>query len=109
MHESESVMGNRAWEKWTRTPQPATSILAFSVAACSSRSWHGTVRWEQFQRIKNSSRCFDQSCITPIKSCRLSPYCESTSDEPSAGNLHAGFCGSRGRVTASGHPVGDQR
>src|ERR1035441_7456568 len=27
----------------------------------------------------------------------------------SAGNLHAGFCGSRGRVTASGHPVGAQK
>jgi hypothetical protein len=32
--------------------------------------------------------------------------CKSTSEERSAGNLHAMFCGSRRRVTASGHPVG---
>jgi hypothetical protein len=50
-------------------------------------------------------RCFEQSCMTPTESCRLLPYCESTSVEPSAGNLHAGFCGSRRRVTASGRPV----
>ena len=48
----------------------------------------------------------DQSCITLIECCSLSPYCESTSEEPSAGNLHAGFCGSRRWATASGHPVG---
>ena len=28
--------------------------------------------------------------------CKLSPRCEATSDERSAGNLHATFCGSRG-------------
>jgi len=33
------------------------------------------------------------------------PCCETTLDERSAGNLHATFCGSRRRVTASGHPV----
>jgi hypothetical protein len=43
------------------------------------------------------------------RSYKLSPYCESTSDEPSAGNLHAGFCGSRRWVTASGDPVGTRR
>jgi hypothetical protein len=58
---------------------------------------------------RNSFRCFDQSCITPTENCRLSPYCESTSVEPGAGNLHAGFCGSRRRLTASGHPVGGQQ
>ncbi len=31
--------------------------------------------------------------------------CESLSEERSAGNPHATFCGSRRRVTASGHPV----
>ncbi|MFZ1143102.1 MAG: hypothetical protein WAN76_28310, partial [Candidatus Sulfotelmatobacter sp.] len=30
------------------------------------------------------------------RSCKLSPRCEATSDERSAGNLHATFCGSRG-------------
>jgi hypothetical protein len=34
-----------------------------------------------------------------------SPRCEATSDERSAGNLHATFCGSRGLVTAPGPPV----
>jgi hypothetical protein len=55
---------------------------------------------------KNSSHCFDESCIFLTRSYKLSPYCESTSDEPSAGNPHAGFCGSRRWVTASGDPVG---
>ena len=32
--------------------------------------------------------------------------CEPTPEERSAGNPHATFCGSRGRVTASGDPVG---
>jgi Cys/Met metabolism PLP-dependent enzyme len=32
--------------------------------------------------------------------------CESSSEERSAGNLHATFCGNRGRATASGDPVG---
>jgi predicted DCC family thiol-disulfide oxidoreductase YuxK len=72
------------------------------------RSWPGAIRWEQFQRIKNRFHCFDQSCISPTGRCRLSPYREPTSDEPSAGNPHAGFCGSRRWVTTSGHPVGDQ-
>ena len=50
---------------------------------------------------KNNSRCCDQSCPFLIRSYKLSPYCESTSDEPSVGNLHAGFCESRRWVTAS--------
>jgi hypothetical protein len=33
---------------------------------------------------------------------------KSPSDERSAGNPHATFCGSRERVTAPGHPVGAQ-
>jgi transposase len=41
-------------------------------------------------------RCCDQSCISLTRSCKLSPRCEATSDERSAGNLHATFCGSRG-------------
>ena len=32
--------------------------------------------------------------------------CESSSEERSAGNPHATFCGNRGRATASGDPVG---
>lgn len=74
----------------------------------SSRSWYGMVG----SNSNGSSRsvlCLGQSCISLTRSCKLSPYCESSSDEPGAGNPHAGFCGSWRRVTASGHPVGDQR
>jgi hypothetical protein len=46
---------------------------------------------------RKSFHCFDQSCITLIESCRLSPCCESTSDAPSAGILHAGFWGAGDR------------
>ena len=52
-----------------------------------------------------SSRCLNRSSTSLTRSYRPSPNCESTSDEPSAGNPHAGFCGSRRRVTASGHSV----
>jgi hypothetical protein len=31
--------------------------------------------------------------------------CEAPAEERGAGNLHATFCGNRGRVTASGDPV----
>jgi 2-deoxy-D-gluconate 3-dehydrogenase len=54
---------------------------------------------------KNSSLCCDQGCISPIGICELSPRCEATSEERSAGNPHATFCGSRRWATASGHPV----
>src|ERR1700726_1402086 len=35
-----------------------------------------------------------------------SESCEPTAEERGAGNPHATFCGSRGRATASGDPVG---
>jgi hypothetical protein len=54
---------------------------------------------------KNSSLCCDQGCIFPTGICQPSPRCEATSEERSAGNPHATFCGSRGWATASGHPV----
>jgi len=44
-------------------------------------------------------RC-DQSCISLMRSYRLWPCCKVTSDESSAGNPHAAFCGSRERATA---------
>jgi hypothetical protein len=50
-------------------------------------------------------RSCDQSCTFPIGSYKLSQCCESSSEERSAGNLHATFCGNRGRATASGDPV----
>src|SRR6185437_8321418 len=51
-------------------------------------------------------RSCDQSCTFPIGSYKLSQGCEPSSEERSAGNLHATFCGNRGRATASGDPVG---
>ena len=59
--------------------------------------------------VKGGFRYCDQSCISPIGSCKLSRCCESTSEERSAGNPHATFCGNRRRVTASGDPVGKPR
>src|SRR6202030_463610 len=57
-------------------------------------------------RSNSGNRSCDQSCTFPIGSYKLSQCCESSSEERSAGNLHATFCGNRGRATASGDPVG---
>src|SRR5215471_6761777 len=59
-----------------------------------------------FSGLRNSFHCCDPSCISPTRSCKRSPYCEATSEERSAGNPHATFCGSRRWATTSGHPVG---
>jgi hypothetical protein len=75
----------------------------------SSRSWQGKVWWKRFQQIKERFRCCDQSCISLTRSCKLSPRCETTSDERSAGNLHATFCGSRGAGDRPRPPGGDQQ
>ena len=40
---------------------------------------------------------------------RCAVKCQSPSDERSAGDPHATFCGSRERVTAPGHPVRGQQ
>ena len=75
----------------------------------SSRSWDGAIRGSNSSESGNSSLCYDQSCISPTGNCKLSPYCKATSEERSAANPHATFCGSRRRATASGHPVGAQK
>src|ERR1700726_4166752 len=56
-------------------------------------------------RSNSGNRSCDQSCTSPIGSYKLSQGCEPSSEERSAGNLHATFCGNRGRATASGDPV----
>ena len=56
-------------------------------------------------RSRRYLRYCDQGCISHTGSCKLSPRCEPTSEERSAGNPHATFHGSRRRVTASGDPV----
>ena len=56
-------------------------------------------------RSNSGRRYSDPNCVSPTGSCRHSRCCESTAEEPGAGNLHAGFCGNGGRVTASRDPV----
>src|SRR5258708_26548302 len=60
-------------------------------------------------RPRSGFRYCDQGCISLTRSCKLSPRCEATSDERSAGNLHATFCGSRGAGDRPRPPGGDQR
>src|SRR5262245_56372071 len=57
-------------------------------------------------KSNNGHRCCDPNCVSPTGSCRHSRCCESIAEERGAGNPHATFCGNRGRVTASGDPVG---
>jgi hypothetical protein len=47
----------------------------------------------------------DTSCVSRTGSCKNSQHCEPTTEEPGAGNLHAGFCGNGGRVAPSRDPV----
>ncbi len=54
---------------------------------------------------RRGGRYSDHAWPCHTGSSRHSLCCESLSEERSAGNPHATFCGSRGRVTASGHPV----
>ena len=71
-----------------------------------SRSWAGASRGTCSTRSNSGNRSCDQSCTFPMGSYKLSQCCESSSEERSAGNPHATFCGNRGRATASGDPVG---
>jgi hypothetical protein len=67
----------------------------------SSRSWKARSGGRNFSRSKHGSHYYDPSCISPMGRCKLWLLrCEPTSDERSAGNPHATFCGSRGRATA---------
>jgi hypothetical protein len=61
---------------------------------------------EMFPDPGNPGWVNDRTRFRGNRSCKLSPCCEAPSDERSAGNLHATFCGSRERATALGHPVG---
>ena len=75
----------------------------------SSRSWDGVIRWEQFQRIKEQFPLLRPKLYLPYRELQAIAIRESKSEERSAANPHATFCGSRRRATASGHPVGDQQ
>ncbi len=54
---------------------------------------------------RRGGRYSDHDWPCHIGSSRHSLCCETLSEERSAGNPHATFCGSRRRVTASGDPV----
>src|SRR6516225_916669 len=71
-----------------------------------SRSWAGRITWDMFHQIKQRQPILRPKLYPPIGSYKLPQCCESSSEERSAGNLHATFCGNRGRATASGDPVG---
>ena len=74
----------------------------------SSRSWDGTIWWEQFHRIKEQFPLLRPKLYLPYRELQAiaSPGCESPFEERSAGKPHATFCGSRGGgATASGNPV----
>jgi hypothetical protein len=72
-----------------------------------SRSWAGEhLTWAAFHQIKPGRRWCDRNCVFPSGRRRHSRCCKSTAEERGAGNPHATFCGNRGRVTASGDPVG---
>ena len=59
------------------------------------------------KRSRSGFHSCDQDGISLTRSCKLSPCCESASEERSAGNLHATFCGSR-RAGNRPRPPGGQ-
>ena len=74
-----------------------------------SRSWTGRITWDVFHQIKARTPILRPKLFLPYRSYSLSLCCEPTSEERSAGNPHATFCGSRGWATASGDPVGTRK
>jgi hypothetical protein len=70
-----------------------------------SRSRDGRLNWDRFNQIKERNPLLRPKLRLPHRSCRHSRCCEATAEERGAVNLHATFCGNRGRVTASGEPV----
>ena len=79
---------------------------ATGIKCCAAGAGPGTSRGTCSTRSNSGNRSCDQSFTFPIGSYKLSQCCESSSEERSAGNLHATFCGNRRRATASGDPVG---
>ena len=79
---------------------------ATGTKCCAAGAGLGASRGTCSTRSNSGNRSCDQSCTFPIGSYKLSQCCEPSSEERSAGNLHATFCGNRKRATASGDPVG---
>src|SRR5216684_3235762 len=57
------------------------------------------------RELRPSTQREDQLTMETKLETDSSESCEPTAEERGAGNPHATFCGSRGRVTASGDPV----
>jgi len=74
-------------------PSGGRTLLAQMLC---SRSWAGRVTWDMFHQIKQRQPILRPKLYLPIGSYKLSQCCESSSEERSAGNLHATFCGNRG-------------
>jgi hypothetical protein len=79
---------------------------ATGTKCCAAGVGPGASRGTCSTSLNSGNRFCDQSCTFPIGSYKLSQCCESSSEERSARNLHATFCGNRGRAIASGDPVG---
>ena len=73
----------------------AAAVMASSTGIALTRSTNGT-------------RYCGLSFGFLTGSYRHSRCCKSLAEERGAGNLHATFCGNRGRVTASGNQVGEE-
>lgn len=75
-----------------------------------SRSWAARVAWGLFHRFRDLfplQRPTIYLTYGEMQTCGCAVKSTSPSDERSAGNRHPTFSGSRERVTAPGHPVGE--
>ena len=61
------------------------------------------------RELRPSTQREDQLTMETKLETDSSESCEPTAEERGAGNPHATFCGSRGRATASGDPVGEEK
>src|SRR5260221_14498253 len=59
------------------------------------------------RELRPSTQREDQLTMETKLETDSSESCEPAAEERGAGNSHATFCGSRGRATASGAPVGE--
>ena len=80
-----------------RGGSPSATAERYWLRMLRSRSWASRhLTWEAFNQIKQRSPLLRPKLRLPYRSCRRSRCCESTAEEPGAGNLHAGFCGNGG-------------
>jgi len=99
---------------WLRRSVEATLLLQCPLGANLRWCVHVAIRsgstasWNAYETraAVTSGVKPDVSCVSHTGGCKHSRCCELTAEESGAGNLHAGFCGNRGRATASGDRVG---